>query len=127
MKLLDALCECSKVALLTVHILLLQVPLINSMLYISCSRVHHYSIEKQTDGTYMIPAGKKFIGPVELIMHHQSNQDGVITLLRTSCDRQQFQAPVAFRGMTYQDLEQELIKKVESIKVHHKYYQHLLL
>lgn len=82
-----------------------------------CSRVHHYSIEKQTDGTYMIPAGRKFIGPVELIMHHQTAQDGVITLLRSSCDRLDHQFPVAFRGMTYQDLELELLKKADSIKV----------
>lgn len=65
----------------------------------------------------MIPAGKKFIGPVELITHHQNNQDGVITLLRSSCDRQVHQAPVAFRGMTYSDLEHELLRKASSIKV----------
>ncbi|WAR24648.1 KSYK-like protein [Mya arenaria] len=80
------------------------------------NKVHHYSIEKQTDGTYMIPAGKKFLGPVELIAHHQQVKDGVITLLLTPCNRGDQQAPVAFRGMTYSDLEQELVRKANSIK-----------
>lgn len=75
----------------------------------------------------MIPAGRKFIGPVELIMHHQMTQDGVITLLRSSCDRQQYQSPVAFRGMTYSDLEQELIRKADSIKVTCNYEQYCLI
>ncbi|XP_052255888.1 tyrosine-protein kinase SYK-like isoform X2 [Dreissena polymorpha] len=79
-------------------------------------KVHHYSIEKQTDGTYMIPAGKKFLGPIELIVHHQQSQDGVITLLRKACNRPDHMAPVAFRGMTYSDLESELIRKADSIK-----------
>ena len=80
-------------------------------------RVHHYVIEKQTDGTYMIPSGKKFSGPIELINHHQSQKDGIVTLLTVGCNRQPSQAPVAFRGMTYGDLEQELIRKANSIKV----------
>jgi hypothetical protein len=80
-------------------------------------RVHHYVIEKQTDGTYMIPSGKKFSGPIELIYHHQSQKDGIVTLLTVGCNRHPSQAPVAFRGMTYSDLEHELIRKANSIKV----------
>ncbi|XP_045158360.2 tyrosine-protein kinase SYK-like [Mercenaria mercenaria] len=79
-------------------------------------RVHHYSIEKQTDGSYMIPSGKKFPGPVELIYHHRNQKDGIVTLLSVGCDRHPSQVPVAFRGMTYSDLEQELIRKANSIK-----------
>ncbi|KAL4236866.1 hypothetical protein ACF0H5_005251 [Mactra antiquata] len=79
-------------------------------------KVHHYSIEKQTDGMYMIPSGKKFIGPVELIVHHTVNKDGIITLLREGCERLDNQVPVAFRGMTYNDLEKELVAKVDSIR-----------
>lgn len=79
-------------------------------------KVHHYSIEKQTDGSYMIPAGKKFPGPVELIQHHTQQKDGVITLLTVGCDRLPNQVPLAFRGMTYSDLERELITKANSIR-----------
>lgn len=65
----------------------------------------------------MIPAGKKFLGPVELITHHQQTLDGVITLLRNPCNRPTGQAPVAFRGMTYEDMEKELVRKANSIRV----------
>lgn len=80
------------------------------------SKIHHYVIEKQADGTFMIPAGKKFIGPVELIQHHMESRDGIITQLTIQCDRSDQQLPIAFRGMTYNDLEQELLRKAESIR-----------
>lgn len=79
-------------------------------------KVHHYSIEKQTDGMYMIPAGKRFPGPVELIAHHQGQKDGIVTLLTYGCNRLPEQVPVAFRGMTYSDLEEELHKRANSIR-----------
>lgn len=79
-------------------------------------KIHHYVIEKQVDGTFMIPAGKKFIGPVELIQHHMESRDGIITQLTIPCDRSDLQLPIAFRGMTYHDLEQELLRKAESIR-----------
>lgn len=80
------------------------------------SKIHHYVIEKQADGTFMIPAGKKFIGPVELIHHHMESRDGIVTQLTIPCDRSDNQLPIAFRGMTYHDLEQELLRKAESIR-----------
>lgn len=80
-------------------------------------RIHHYNIEKQLDGMYMIQDGKRFAGPVELIEHHTQNLDGFITMPQHPCNRLPFQPPVAFRGMTYTDLENELLIKAESIKV----------
>lgn len=65
----------------------------------------------------MIPSGKRFSGPVELIEHHILQKDGIITLLTVGCDRPPNQVPVAFRGMTYSDLEHELITKANSIRV----------
>ena len=56
-------------------------------------------------------------GPVELIHHHMDSRDGIITKLEIACDRSNQQLPIAFRGMTYHDLEQELMRKAESIRV----------
>ena len=56
-------------------------------------------------------------GPVELIQHHMESRDGIITQLTMACDRTDHQLPIAFRGMTYHDLEQELMRKAESIRV----------
>jgi hypothetical protein len=78
---------------------------------------HHYNIEKRQDGMYKISDGRPFQGPVELIQHHQRNLDGMITNPSIPCTRQPFQRPIAFRGMTYTELENELISKAESMKV----------
>ncbi|KAJ8306172.1 hypothetical protein KUTeg_016717 [Tegillarca granosa] len=78
--------------------------------------IHHYNIEKQLDGMYMIQDGKRFVGPIELIEHHRQHLDGFITMPQHPCNRLPFQPPVAFRGMTYTDLENELLLKAESIK-----------
>lgn len=77
---------------------------------------HHYNIEKRQDGMYKISDGRPFQGPVELIQHHQRNLDGMITNPNIPCMRQPFQRPIAFRGMTYTELENELISKAESMK-----------
>ena len=58
-----------------------------------------------------------FTGPVELIHHHMESRDGIVTQLTEACDRSDSQLPIAFRGMTYNDLEQELLRKAESIRV----------
>jgi len=78
---------------------------------------HHYNIEKRQDGMYKISDGRPFPGPVELIQHHERNLDGMITNPSIPCKRQPFQRPIAFRGMTYTELENELISKAESMKV----------
>ncbi|XP_071140498.1 tyrosine-protein kinase SYK-like isoform X1 [Mytilus edulis] len=77
---------------------------------------HHYNIEKRQDGMYKISDGRPFPGPVELIQHHEYNLDGMITNPKFQCVRQPFQRPIAFRGMTYTELENELISKAESMK-----------
>ena len=45
------------------------------------------------------------------------SRDGIITKLEIACERSNQQLPIAFRGMTYHDLEQELMRKAESIRV----------
>lgn len=78
-------------------------------------RVHHYSIEKQVDGLYKIPEGKAFPGPAELILHYQQHMDGFITQPKIACNRLPSQAPVAFRGITYYQLEKQLQLEAKKI------------
>lgn len=78
-------------------------------------RVHHYSIEKQVDGRYKIPEGKPFLGPVELILHYQQNVDGFVTQPSIPCDRLSGQSPVAFRGITYHQLEKAMQMEAKKI------------
>lgn len=49
--------------------------------------IHHYKIDRQDDGTVKIDKGKKFIGPIELVRHHQNEIDGLITRPSLACDR----------------------------------------
>ncbi|XP_061192017.1 tyrosine-protein kinase SYK-like [Saccostrea echinata] len=80
------------------------------------NNVHHYSIEKRLDGQFMIAEGKPFPGPLELIEHHKTTIDGFVTKPTKPCNRSKFQPAIAFRGMTYTDLENELLKKAEKMK-----------
>ena len=77
--------------------------------------MHHYSIEKQMDGTYKIPEGIPFASPVELIEFYQSHADGFITKLTRACTRLPGQSPVAFRGITYHQLEKALLIEARKI------------
>ncbi|XP_076462495.1 tyrosine-protein kinase SYK-like [Babylonia areolata] len=77
--------------------------------------VHHYSIEKQVDGSYKIPEGKPFPGPVELIEHYQQHGEGFVTRPSEPCNRFSGQAPVAFRGITYLQLEKALLSEAKKI------------
>ncbi|XP_033736612.1 tyrosine-protein kinase SYK-like [Pecten maximus] len=79
--------------------------------------IHHYAIEKQHDGQYRIGQGRPCIGPVELIQHHSVEIDGFITIPTHPCNRLPGQSPIAFRGMTYVDLENALLTKAEKEKI----------
>ena len=80
-------------------------------------RVHHYCIERQPDGTVMIPDGRKFPGPVELIQHHSQYLDGFLTKPKTPCARPNGTVPMAWPGVTMLELEQILLEEAES--THH--------
>ena len=79
--------------------------------------MHHYSIKKQYNGMYQIADGKQFVGPVELIRHHQQHIDGFVTMPTIPCNRMPHQSIVAFRGMSFVELEKELISQAEHLKV----------
>ena len=80
-------------------------------------RVHHYSIERQPDGMVMIQDGKKFIGPIELVQHHEKVLDGFLTKPTIPCERQLDQQPMAWPLVTMFELEQALIEKAMSMKL----------
>ena len=68
-------------------------------------RIHHYSIERQPDGTVMIQDGKKFKGPVELVNHHKKTLDGFLTKPTVECERPTGTTPMAWPGVTIHELE----------------------
>ena len=87
------------------------------MCYIFYDRIHHYSIERQSDGTVMIQDGKRFRGPVELINHHEKQLDGFLTKPTLPCERNLDQVPMAWPGVTMLELERALIEKAESLNL----------
>ncbi|XP_038138282.1 tyrosine-protein kinase ZAP-70 [Cyprinodon tularosa] len=48
---------------------------------------HHYTIEKQLNGTYCITGGKPHCGPGELCEYYSKDPDGLVCLLRKPCLR----------------------------------------
>ncbi|XP_055956360.1 tyrosine-protein kinase SYK-like [Patella vulgata] len=78
--------------------------------------IHHYIIEKKADGQFVIPQGRKFPGPVELIEHYKNYLEGFVTAPTIPCERDPSQQAIAFRGMTYSDLEKEMTVRAKAIK-----------
>ncbi|XP_013398054.1 tyrosine-protein kinase SYK [Lingula anatina] len=76
--------------------------------------VHHYNIERQLDGKYQIPDGKKFSGPVELIQHHKTFLDGLLCLPSIPVERGN-RPLMVFRGVTQTEFDQVLLKKVSEM------------
>ncbi|KAJ8374487.1 hypothetical protein SKAU_G00050670 [Synaphobranchus kaupii] len=48
---------------------------------------HHYSVEKQLNGTYCISGGKSHCGPAELCEYYSKDADGLVSTLRKPCLR----------------------------------------
>ena len=62
----------------------------------------------------MIPDGRKFAGPVELIQHHSQYLDGFLTKPRIPCARPNGTVPMAWPGVTMLELEQILLEEAET-------------
>lgn len=90
---------------------------IKSLFILFICRVHHYSIERQPDGQVMIPDGRPFPGPVELIHHHSQYLDGFLTKPRVPCSRPDGAAPMAWPGVTMLELEMILLEEAEKQKI----------
>ena len=74
------------------------------------SQILHYSIDRRPDGSYNIPGGKQFVGPVEIVRHHMSNQDGIKTLLIQPVTRPPELGAVVYWGLTTDIVETELFQ-----------------
>ncbi|XP_053318414.1 tyrosine-protein kinase ZAP-70 [Spea bombifrons] len=48
---------------------------------------HHYPVEKQLNGTYIIVGGKPHCGPAELCEYYSKDADGLCCALRWPCNR----------------------------------------
>lgn len=48
---------------------------------------HHYSVEKQLNGTYCITGGKAHCGPAELCEYYSKDPDGLVCTLKKPCLR----------------------------------------
>jgi hypothetical protein len=57
---------------------------------------HHYKIERLEDGCVKIEKGRKFIGPVELIRHHQLELDGLVAKPIVPCVRPPCTQPINY-------------------------------
>lgn len=77
------------------------------------NRIHHYSIELQSDGSVMIPDGRPFTGPIELIHHHSKHLDGFLVKPKVPCCRPRNMSPMAWPGVTMIELEKLLLREVE--------------
>lgn len=48
---------------------------------------HHYSIEKQLNGTYCMAGGRPHCGPAELCEYYSKDPDGLVCVLKKPCLR----------------------------------------
>ena len=78
-------------------------------------KIYHYAIERQHgDGMVAIKDGKRFVGPVELVKHYETQEDGLLCRLREPCVLPQGVMPRSYSGMTQQQLDDDMIKLAKS-------------
>jgi hypothetical protein len=75
----------------------------------------------------MIPDGRRFAGPVELINHHSQYLDGFLTKPKIPCARPEGTVPMAWPGVSMLELEHFLLKEAEEQKKHNKVYTTVLI
>lgn len=69
---------------------------------------HHYSIEKQLNGTYCMPGGKPHCGPAELCEFYSKDPDGLVCVLRKPCLRP---ADTPARAGTFDSLKEKMVRE----------------
>ncbi|CAG00734.1 unnamed protein product, partial [Tetraodon nigroviridis] len=78
------------------------------VLSVVCSlEFHHYSIEKQLNGTFCIAGGKPHCGPAELCEFYSKDPDGLVCLLRKPCLRP---ADMPVRPGTFENLKEKMVR-----------------
>lgn len=69
---------------------------------------HHYSIEKQLNGTYCMAGGKPHCGPAELCEFHSKDPDGLVCLLRKPCLRP---SDIPIRAGTFDTMKEKMVRE----------------
>lgn len=71
-------------------------------------KAHHYTIERELNGTYAIAGGRAHASPAELCLYHSQESDGLVCLLKKP-----FHRPPGVQPKTgpFEDLKENLIRE----------------
>lgn len=69
--------------------------------------IFHYQLSRRQD-KIAIDSGKKFEGPVELVMYHQNNLDGLVTKLTKPCVRSMGVEPKGYRFISQAEMRKAM-------------------
>ncbi|XP_074059978.1 tyrosine-protein kinase SYK isoform X3 [Macrotis lagotis] len=71
-------------------------------------KAHHYTIERELNGTYAIAGGRTHTSPAELCIYHSQESDGLVCLLKKSFNRPPGVEP---KTGPFEDLKENLIRE----------------
>ncbi|XP_058528868.1 tyrosine-protein kinase SYK isoform X2 [Ochotona princeps] len=71
-------------------------------------KAHHYTIERELNGTYAITGGRTHSSPAELCHYHSQESDGLVCLLKTPFNRPPGVEP---KTGPFEDLKENLIRE----------------
>ncbi|XP_004684542.1 PREDICTED: tyrosine-protein kinase SYK [Condylura cristata] len=71
-------------------------------------KAHHYTIERELNGTYAIAGGRAHGSPAELCLYHSQESDGLICLLKKPFNRPSGVEP---KTGPFEDLKENLIRE----------------
>lgn len=81
------------------------------------NKIIHYHIQRHSDGTVAIEDGKKFPGPVELIHHHHTCLDGLLSKLTDPCNRLPGVPPKTYSGANQEHIKDAAIAAMASMGI----------
>lgn len=79
------------------------------------NKIIHYHIQRHSDGLVAIEDGARFLGPVELVHHHQHALDGLLTKLTEPCNRLPGVPPRTFSGANQEHIKDAAIAAIASM------------
>ncbi|XP_036595059.1 tyrosine-protein kinase SYK isoform X2 [Trichosurus vulpecula] len=71
-------------------------------------KAHHYTIERELNGTYAIAGGRTHMSPAELCLYHSQESDGLVCLLKKALNRPPGVEP---KTGPFEDLKENLIRE----------------
>uniref|UniRef100_F6VLR6 Tyrosine-protein kinase n=1 Tax=Monodelphis domestica TaxID=13616 RepID=F6VLR6_MONDO len=71
-------------------------------------KAHHYTIERELNGTYAITGGRTHVSPAELCIYHSQESDGLVCLLKKPFNRPPGVEP---KTGPFEDLKENLIRE----------------